>query len=630
MRLSDIILRDKYYLKEVDFSGNKIIVEDTPNELWERLDRGFGDKKLFNGKRFYDYFKDWKIVLQGSPMAFIGNPYQTGSLSNCVVIESPNDDYEDILRADAQLVYLMANRCGVGLDLSKIRPKGSKVNNPSNISPGVTLFAERYSNTTREVASEGRRGALMLTLDCRHPDILDFISMKDDLTKVTGANVSVMMRNELWDLYDNDPENDYILRFPVDSIVPDIELPYNELVFNEGSYYKRVQVKDIVDSIIYYAWKNGEPGIINIDIQRLYSPSECYYPITTTNPCSEIAMGDNDCCRLLFTNLFSCIKVDSNNNISFDFKLLCELVEVAIETGDYLIDLEVESLTKLVNKYKDSNPNKTAIFQKLIDQAVRGRRLGHGISGLADVLAWLGMDYGDQRSKGFVEMIMDLKLSVELETEIKLAQKYGAFPDWNAETDYQDSLIEGSFLHFIRTNYPFYWEKMQIYGRRHCSWSTIAPTGSTSIVAEISAGSQALFKCYYIRRTKVLTGAEYDFIDAVGDKWKNHYIIHPKLVDLVKIKYGVDLEAITDQTELDKYINLTKYSTSTADKLNPVDAVAIQGILQKYTTHSISSTINLPETATEEDVRAVYYQAYRTGCKGITVNNYTRLNVVTH
>ena len=617
-KLKDIVLTNKYYLKRITENNDKIYLENTEDQLWRRLDKGFVDAgfSLFNNKSFYDYFKDWKIILQGSPMTFIGNPYQLGSLSNCVVVESPNDSYEDILRVDRELVYLMMNRCGVGVDMSKLRPKGARVNNPSLQSLGVPLYCERFSNTTREVASEGRRGALMLTLDCRHPDILEFISMKDNLTKVTGANVSVMMRDEIYDAYNENEEADYILRFPIDSKIPDIELEYGKLTKIENSYFKKIKVKDIINNKAYYAWKNGEPGDINIDQQRLYSPSEIYYPITTTNPCSEIAMGDNDCCRLLVVNIFSCVKVDEEGNMWFDWKMYNELCATSIIIGDYLIDLEVINLNKLIDKYKGED--RQEIFIKLRDQALRGRRLGAGITGLADTLCWLGMTYGSKKSKEFTEKLFDMKLQMELTMEIALSQKYGAFPDWSKEKDIESSNIEGSFLNFIKLNYPKEFDLILQFGRRHCSWSTVAPTGTISIVSEVSAGMQALYKNYYIRRIKVLDDGEYDFIDANGDKWKNNFIIHPKLVEYCKIKFNVDLEELNSFEEIDNWISQTPYSNSSSDKINPLDAVEIQAIIQKYTTHSISSTINLPEEATVEDVKNIYKLAHDLKVKGIT------------
>lgn len=611
-------------------------VEDAYKEKQPEMTTGLFNSLSDYGKtrprltedRIYEMFKDFKYIIpQGSVMSQLGNNESFGSISNCVVIDSPEDSYAGIMEADSQLAHLMKRRCGVGLDISTLRPSGSKVSNSAKSSTGAVSFMNRFSETTREVAQGGRRGALMLTMDVNHPDILDFIKSKRDLTKITGANISIKVNDEFMRAVEND--EDYILSFPVDKYI-DYNLhsdqPFNQTIRcsdSEGDYYvKRVNAKEIYDEFIKSNWMSAEPAFLFWDRVQEYSPDGVYenYKQISTNPCSEIAMQPFDTCRLMVLNMTSFVDNPYTENAKFDFKKFREYAYEQQRLADDLIDLEVEKIDRILDKLREENnvKNKLEIdlWNNLKTTALNGRRTGCGFTGLGDTIAMLGYAYDSDESLSFVNEAMFNKFKGELDCTIDLSILRGSFKEWD------NKLENNSFYAFIKTNFEEEWSRMCKFGRRNISWSTVAPTGTVSLMAQTTSGIEPLFMPYYIRRKKINPNQtnKIDFVDDNGDSWTEYPVVHKGLSDWINIqakgKYSV---SELDRGDLEGFFKESPYYGSTAESIDWLKRVELQSIVQKYTTHSISSTINLPNEVSEKEIADIYLHSWKQGLKGITV-----------
>ncbi|HQV51918.1 MAG: adenosylcobalamin-dependent ribonucleoside-diphosphate reductase [Flavobacteriales bacterium] len=544
--------------------------------------------------QLFDGFRD--VVPQGSVMASLGDPYRLASLSNCVVLPSPQDSYGGIFRNDQQLAQLFKRRCGVGFDLSTLRPAGAAVSNAARTSTGAVSFMERFSNTTREVAQKGRRGALMLTMDIAHPDVEEFITMKQDLQKVTGANVSVRVSDAFLKAVEEDTE--FTQQWPVDSKDPKIT--------------KTIKARELWNTLVTCAHNTAEPGIIFWDRQHHYSTSSVYpdFRNASTNPCSEIAMQGGDSCRLIAINMHSFVKDPFTSNPWFDHDRFAEVSYEAQRLMDDLVDLELEAVDRILAKI-DSDPEpddvklvERSTWQLLRDTGKKGRRTGLGFTGLADAIAALGLKYDSDGAREAVEDIMKTKCRAEFDSSIDMAIERGAFQAF-------DPAVErtSEFVQMLSEELPEVHDRMMKYGRRNISLSTVAPTGSLSLLTRTSSGIEPVYMLSYTRRRKIMgndPSVEANFTDAQGDQWEEFTVHHPRLLEWMKV---------TGKTNTSE----SPYQGSTANDIDHKRRVRMQAVVQKYTTHSISSTINLPSTATVEEVGNIYLDAWQNGLKGITV-----------
>ncbi len=593
-------------------------LETSPDEMHLRMAKEFGriEKKYFGkeketeglsayGKKreflsedaIYNLFKDFKYIIpQGSVMSSLGNKNVIASLSNCVVVPPVYDSYGGIFYTDQQLAQLFKRRCGVGVDLSNLRPNGAQVSNSAGSTTGAVSFMNRFSNTTREVAQNGRRGALMLTMDIAHPDIESFVTMKQDLTKVTGANVSIRLSDEFMIAVVND--DDFTLRWPIDSKVP--------------KYTKTIKAKSLWDTIIKCAHNTAEPGLIFWDRQHYYSTSSIYpgFENSSTNPCSEIAMQGGDSCRLIAINLFSFVDNPFTDKASFDHKKFYKVVYESQRLMDDLVDLELEAVDKIFNKIMhDKEPTdikKVEIdtWRLLYKTGKKGRRTGLGFTALADAMAALGKKFDTDEAIAVVDEIMKTKLKGEFDSSIDMAITRGKFDVFNPEIEKYSE-----FVQMMEKEFPTIYKRMMKYGRRNISISTVAPTGSLSMLAQTSSGIEPVFLLSYKRRRKVNeddTNAKVAYVDDLGDSFEEFEVFHPKL------KKWMEVTGKTD-------INESPYSGATAPEIDWVKRVEMQALVQKYTTHSISSTINLATDVSVDLVGDIYIESWKKGLKGITV-----------
>ncbi|GIV42491.1 MAG: ribonucleoside-diphosphate reductase, adenosylcobalamin-dependent [Vicingaceae bacterium] len=607
---------NKYALK--DSFGN--IYELTPDDMHRRLAREIAriEKKYPNPiseEEIYQLLKDFKYIIpQGGPMTGIGNDFQIASLSNCFVIgnDGPSDSYGAVLKIDEEQVQLMKRRGGVGHDLSHIRPKGSPVMNSALTSTGVVPFMERYSNSTREVAQDGRRGALMLTISIKHPDSEAFIDAKLDGTKVTGANVSVKIDDEFMQAVKNDTV--YVQKFPIDSDKPMVT--------------KEVNARKLWEKIIHNAWKSAEPGVLFWDTVIRESVPDCYadlgFKTVSTNPCGEIPLCPYDSCRLLAVNLFSYVDNPFTPEAKFNWEKFKNHARLALRIMDDIVDLELEKIDKIIEKInkdpedEEIKSRELNLWKKIKEKCILGRRTGVGITAEGDMLAALGLRYGSDEAIEFsTEVHKTLALEV-YESSVDLAKDRGAFPIY-------DSIREekNPFINRIKAARPELYEKMIKYGRRNIAMLTIAPTGTTSIMSQTTSGIEPVFLVSYKRRRKVNPNdknVRVDFVDEVGDAWEEYHVFHHKFIDWLKINnYNVDeMEKLT-QEELNEIIKKSPYYKSTANDIDWVAKVKMQGAIQKWVDHSISVTVNIPEETSEEMVSKIYMTGWESGCKGITV-----------
>lgn len=605
---------NKYALK--DSYGN--IYESTPNDMHNRIaDEIVRIENKYDSPMSKDelmgLLKDFKyIVPQGSPMSGIGNNHQVGSLSNCFVIgiDGNPDSYGGIIRIDEEQVQLMKRRGGVGHDLSHIRPKGTPVKNSALTSTGLVPFMERYSNSTREVAQDGRRGALMISVSIKHPDSESFIDAKMTEGKVTGANVSVRIDDAFMQAaIDGKP---YIQQYPVDSPNPVMT--------------KEVNASEIWAKIIHNAWKSAEPGILFWDTITRESVPDCYadlgFRTISTNPCGEIPLCPYDSCRLLAINLYSYVKNPFTSEAYFDFDLFKEHVGKAQRIMDDIIDLEMEKIDKILEKI-DSDPESEEVksiernlWDKIRTKTLKGRRTGVGTTAEGDMLAALGYRYGTPEATDFSESVHQALAIAAYGSSVELARQRGAFEIFDAEREKNNP-----FINRLKEASPELYENMIKYGRRNIACLTIAPTGTTSLMTRTTSGIEPVFLPVYKRRRKVNpndTDVHVDFIDETGDAFEEYVVYHPKFVEWMNIN-NIEVKSNYTQEELDELVAKSPYFKATSNDVDWLEKVKMQGRVQKWVDHSISVTINLPADVSEDLVNNLYVEAWKSGCKGCTV-----------
>ncbi len=603
---------NKYALK--DSYGN--IFELTPDDLHRRLAKEIAriEKNYPNPlseDELFDLFKDFKyIVPQGGPMTGIGNDFQVGSLSNCFVVGNGADSYGGIIMIDQEQVQLMKRRGGVGHDLSHIRPKGSPVKNSALTSTGIVPFMERFSNSTREVAQDGRRGALMLSVSIKHPDSEDFIDAKMEEGKVTGANVSVKIDDEFMQAVRD--KTMYRQKYPIESETP--------------TYTKEIDAAGLWDKIVFNAWKSAEPGILFWDTIINESVPDCYadlgYKTVSTNPCGEIPLCPYDSCRLIALNLYSYVDAPFTKNAKFDFDLFKKHVRHTQQIMDDIIDLELEKIDAIYNKIVIDPENveikrvELNLWEKIREMAINGRRTGIGITAEGDMLAALGLTYG---SEDAVEFSVEVHKIVALESyrgSVNLAKERGAFPIYDAKREKNNPFVQR-----LAQADPELYKDMTKFGRRNIALLTIAPTGTTSLMTQTTSGIEPVFMPVYKRRRKVNPNdkdARVDFVDELGDSWEEYMVFHHKFKTWMDIN-GFELKRNYSNEELDELIAKSPYHKASSNDIDWLSKVRMQGQIQKWVDHSISVTINLPEEANEELVNKLYFAAWESGCKGVTV-----------
>jgi ribonucleoside-diphosphate reductase alpha chain len=606
----------KYALK--DSFGN--LYELTPDDMHHRLASEIAriENKYANPMseaELFELLRNFKyIVPAGSPMTGIGNDFQVASLSNCFVIgqDGSADSYGAIIQIDEEQVQLMKRRGGVGHDLSHIRPHGSPVKNSALTSTGLVPFMERYSNSTREVAQDGRRGALMLSVSVKHPDSEAFIDAKMESGKVTGANVSVKMHDDFMEAAINNLP--YVQQYPIDAEHP--------------TYTKEVDAAKLWKKVIHNAWKSAEPGVLFWDTITKESVPDCYadlgYKTVSTNPCGEIPLCPYDSCRLLAINLYSYVKNPFTAEAAFDFELFKKHVAVAQRMMDDIIDLEVEKIEKILAKV-NSDPESEEIkrterelWEKILAKTTQGRRTGVGTTAEGDMLAAMGLRYGTPEATAFsVEVHKTLALSA-YRSSVMMAKERGAFKVYDAKREENNPYIQR-----IKEADPELYALMVEYGRRNIACLTIAPTGTTSIMTQTTSGIEPVFQPVYRRRRKVNPNdknVHVDLVDEVGDSFEEYVVFHHKFITWMQANgYTYDPAHRYTTAEIDELVQKSPYYKATANDVDWLEKVHMQGAIQKWVDHSISVTINLPNDVSEELVGKLYEEAWRCGCKGCTV-----------
>ncbi|GIV34454.1 MAG: ribonucleoside-diphosphate reductase, adenosylcobalamin-dependent [Chitinophagales bacterium] len=606
---------NKYALK--DSQGN--IYELTPDDMHRRLARELAriEKKYPNPmseSQIYELLREFKYVIpQGGPMSGIGNNFQIASLSNCFVIGGGEaDSYGGIMKTDEEQVQLMKRRGGVGHDLSHIRPSGSPVMNSALTSTGIVPFMERFSNSTREVAQDGRRGALMLTLSIRHPDAEKFIDAKLDGTKVTGANISVRVDDAFMQAAISGTT--YRQQFPVESDNPKI--------------VREIDAAALWKKIIHNAWKSAEPGVIFWDTVIRESIPDCYadlgFKTISTNPCGEIPLCPYDSCRLVAINLYSYVENPFTPEASFNFELFRRHVAMAQRIMDDIVDLELEKIQQILDKI-DSDPEEEEfklternLWLKIRQKCIEGRRTGLGITAEGDMLAALGLTYGTDKALEFSVQVHKTLALAAYGSSVQMAKERGPFKIFDAQREKNNP-----FLLRLKNEDKDLYRDMQKYGRRNIALLTIAPTGTTSLMTQTTSGIEPVFMVSYKRRRKVNPNdknVRVDFVDQVGDAWEEYRVFHHKFITwLEKNNYDPDVVASLDEKELNAIIKKSPYYKATARDVDWVNKVKMQGAIQKWVDHSISVTVNVPEDISEELVAEIYVTGWKSGCKGITV-----------
>lgn len=604
----------KYALK--DSYGN--IYELTPDDMHHRIANEIARIESnypnpLSADEVFDVMRNFRyIVPQGSPMSGIGNDFQVGSLSNCFVIglDGEPDSYGGILRIDEEQVQLMKRRGGVGHDLSHIRPKGTPVKNSALTSTGIVPFMERYSNSTREVAQDGRRGALMMTVSIRHPEAEAFIDAKMETGKVTGANVSVRIDDDFMNAAVNN--GTYRQQYPTDSAVPSI--------------VKDIDAAALWGKIIHNAWKSAEPGVLFWDTIVRESVPDCYadlgFRTISTNPCGEIPLCPYDSCRLLAINLYSYVRKPFMPEAEFDYELFAKHVAIAQRIMDDIIDLEMEKIQRIIAKIKDDpetdevKSTELHLWEKIQSKTIKGRRTGVGTTAEGDMLAAMGLRYGTPEATDFSEDVHRRLALAAYKSSVNLARERGAFEIYDAKREQHNP-----YINRLRLQSPELYDDMVKYGRRNIACLTIAPTGTTSLMTRTTSGIEPVFMPVYKRRRKVNpsdVSARVDYVDESGDSFEEFIVYHPKFIDWMKIN-GIEVRQDYTQEEIDALVAKSPYSHATANDIDWLEKVKMQGRIQKWVDHSISVTINLPSTVSEDLVSQLYVEAWRQGCKGCTV-----------
>ncbi len=605
---------NKYALK--DSFGN--IYERTPDDMHRRIASEIAriESKYPNPiseAEAYDLLKNFRyIVPQGSPMSGIGNNFQVSSLSNCFVIGNFADSYGGIIRTDEEQVQLMKRRGGVGHDLSHIRPKGSPVMNSALSSTGIVPFMERYSNSTREVAQDGRRGALMLTVSSRHPDAEDFIDAKLEQGKVTGANVSVRIDDAFMKAAMSGQP--YQQQYPVDSANPRVT--------------KEIDASALWDKIIYNAWKSAEPGVLFWDTVVRESVPDCYadlgYRTISTNPCGEIPLSPYDSCRLLAINLFSYVEDPFTAKAKFNFEKFSQHVQLAQRFMDDIIDMELEKIDRIIEKIEkdpeagDVKEVENELWHKVRTACLGGRRTGVGITAEGDTLAALGLRYGSDEGIDIAVKIHQTLALNAYRSSVEMAKERGKFPHYDPARE-----ASNPFMQRLFEADPSLKEDMIKHGRRNIALLTIAPTGTTSLMTQTTSGIEPVFMVSYKRRRKVNPNdkdVKVAFIDEVGDSWEEYNVFHHRFLDWLKVNGYSEQEVISMSAEdLNAIIERSPYYKATANDVDWVQKVKMQGAIQKWVDHSISVTVNIPEHTSVDMVKRIYQTAWEVGCKGCTI-----------
>lgn len=633
--------------------------DKTPDDMHRRLAKAFYEKEKkyddnelaeprseYGRKRtpltenaIFELFKDFKYVIPGGSVMSGIDSESPVSLSNCFVIGGPEDSYSSIMKTRSFQAQLMKRRGGVGKDLSKLRPRGALVNNSAKSSTGAASFMNVDSEITNEVAQNGRRGALMLTMSINHPDILEFITKKQDLTKVTGANISVKVTDEFMTAVQYN--RDYILRFPVNTKIPEHlsidEMPYDELWFYEDDdyhncYFKKIKAKELWNTLIHCAHSTAEPGIMFESRMHDYAPDGTYpeFRMVSTNPCGEIGMGPFDSCRLIHLNLTSFVDSPFTELAYIDYDKLYKVAYEAMRLADDLVDLELDAVQRILDKVKDNEDKEEFdLWSKIKETAQLGRRTGLGFTGLADMIAMLNVKFAGESSREIVYRVMYTIMEAQLHCQIDMALQRGVFPAWNSDNEFAPSLSCGVTLtgkndwydYFVR-EFESESEQMFHYGRRNISWSTVAPTGTVSLMAQCSSGIEPVFQPFYQRRRKCMSPDDrVDYIDKVGEKYTLFTVVHPGLMKWANLNNTWNKNPVSDWDikDWEDAFKRSPYYGSTSQEINWSDRVALQSIIQEYITHSISSTVNLSQEVSEKEVSDLYIKAWLDNLKGITI-----------
>lgn len=605
---------NKYALK--DSFGN--IFERTPDDMHHRLANEIARiegryPNPLTADQLFDLFRNFKyIVPQGSPMTGIGNNFQVASLSNCFVIgcDGSSDSYGAIIKIDEEQVQLMKRRGGVGHDLSHIRPKGSPVKNSALTSTGIVPFMERYSNSTREVAQDGRRGALMLSVSIKHPDSESFIDAKMEQGKVTGANVSVKLHDDFMQaVVDNKP---YVQQYPIFS--------------DEPKYTKEIDANALWKKIVHNAWKSAEPGVLFWDTITRESLPDCYadlgFRTVSTNPCGEIPLCPYDSCRLLAINLYSYVENPFTPEARFNFELFKEHAMLAQRIMDDIIDLEMEKIDMILAKVEsDPEPDyikqtERDLWNKIKDKTIKGRRTGVGITAEGDMIAAMNLRYGTEEATAFSEEVHKTLALACYRSSVTMAKERGKFEVYDAARE-----ANNPFMMRIKEADPELYNDMTQFGRRNIACLTIAPTGTTSMMTQTTSGIEPVFLPVYKRRRKVNPNdakARVDLVDEVGDSFEEYIVFHHKFVTWMEAN-GLDTAKNYTQEEIDELVAKSPYYKATSNDVDWLQKVHMQGRIQKWVDHSISVTINLPSDVSEDLVNELYIEAWKSGCKGCTV-----------
>lgn len=605
---------NKYAMK--DSFGN--IYEKSPEDMHWRIANEIAriEQKYPNALSadevfgLIDHFR--YIVPAGSPMTGIGNNHQVASLSNCFVIglDGNADSYGAIMRIDEEQVQLMKRRGGVGHDLSHLRPKGSPVNNSALTSTGLVPFMERYSNSTREVAQDGRRGALMLSVSIKHPDSEAFIDAKMTEGKVTGANVSVKLDDEFMQAAVEDKP--YTQQFPVNSDNPSVK--------------KEISASALWKKIVHNAWKSAEPGVLFWDTVLRESIPDCYadlgFRTVSTNPCGEIPLCPYDSCRLLSVNLYSYVENPFTPEAKFNYDLFKKHVRIAQRLMDDIVDLELEKIDAIIAKIK-SDPQSDEVkgaelhlWEKIKAKSSKGRRTGVGITAEGDMIAAMGLRYGTQEATDFSVSVHKTLALTAYASSVEMAEERGAFSIYDSNREKNNP-----FILRIKEADPALYDRMVKSGRRNIACLTIAPTGTTSLMTQTTSGIEPVFMPVYKRRRKVNpndSGVHVDFVDEVGDSFEEYIVYHQKFLEWMRIN-GIDTEKRYSQEEIDELVARSPYYKATANDVDWLMKVRMQGAIQKWVDHSISVTVNLPNEVDEDLVNRLYVEAWRSGCKGCTI-----------
>lgn len=626
----EALAASKEYFKDDDLAAtvwvNKYALKDSAGNLYEkdpsdmhhriaseiaRIERNYPNP--MSEEEVYGLLDKFRyIVPQGSPMSGIGNTFQVGSLSNCFVIglDGSPDSYGGVIKIDEEQVQLMKRRGGVGHDLSHIRPKGTPVKNSALTSTGIVPFMERYSNSTREVAQDGRRGALMLSVSIKHPESEDFIDAKMETGKITGANVSVRIDDKFMQAAMDGTT--YLQQFPIDSDNPKL--------------VKETDARRLWNKIIHNAWQSAEPGVLFWDTITRESVPDCYadlgFRTISTNPCGEIPLCPYDSCRLLAINLYSYVRNPFTPQAEFDFDLFKQHVGKAQRIMDDIIDLEMEKIDAILAKIEtdpeteEVKQTEKHLWQKIRTKTLKGRRTGVGTTGEGDMLAALGLRYGTEEATTFSESVHRTLTLAAYDSSVTLASERGAFEIYDASRE-----ASNPFINRIREACPEIYDRMMQHGRRNIACLTIAPTGTVSLMTRTTSGIEPVFLPVYKRRRKVNpndVNARVDYTDETGDAFEEYIVYHPKFVDWMKVN-GIEVKQDYTQEEIDDLVKRSPYYKATANDVDWLEKVRMQGRVQKWVDHSISVTINLPSDVSEELVGNLYLEAWKCGCKGCTV-----------